>query len=126
MTVLHPTGTCFEDVTQYFVQLLKENRARFRSGTLFMVHGICLLDDDAPYSHAWVELDDQVHCPVMVQGKKGFAVMHPDRFAELYRVQEFTRYSPKDAFENAAKTNDMPPPWEPKYRNLCRDVVAHG
>lgn len=120
---LEPTGTCFEDVTQEFIRLLTEDRRRFVNGTLFMIHGICLMEDGEPYSHAWIELDGQVNFPCIADGQKGFAVTTRAEFARVFRVQESTRYTPMECRAMAIKVGDMPPPWESKYRRLCRGAL---
>ena len=121
--ILEPTGTCFEDVTQEFIRLIAEKRSRYTDGTLFMIHGICLLEDGRPYSHAWIELDGLVNFPCILEGEKGFGVTTWDEFTKTFRVQEFTKYTALEAYEIAKKLGDIPPPWESKYRRLCRGVL---
>jgi hypothetical protein len=126
---LLPTGTCFEDVTLFFAQLCRESPEKRDRGGIFMVHGICLMEDGTPYSHAWIEEGVMVHAPGILaaelfsngKAQKGFLEIEKPYFYERYRVQEYTRYSFLDLLELAARIGNVPPPWELKYRRLCRD-----
>lgn len=119
----HPTGTCFEDCTLEFARLLHADRRLFVDPTFFLVHGICGPNEDVPrpYSHAWIEHGPFVHASGYVGGEFGFLVIPRDHFYETYRVVEATKYSPSAALATAKRNNDVPPPWEERYRVLCRD-----
>lgn len=119
--VLYPTGTCFEDVTQEFVRMIAENRSRFKDPALVMVHGICRMPDGRLYSHAWIERDGEAHFSGIIDGLKSFARAPVGEFDAVYEVQERTRYTADEAMHEALKHDDMPPPWDPRYRALCKD-----
>lgn len=122
---VHPTGTCFEDCSFFFVHLMKEDRTRMDRPDFVLVHGICLLENGKEYSHAWIEEGPQVHCPGIIgeEGKmeRGFLTVEKKHFYYKYQVQECTRYTFYEAIRVASKHKDMPPPWELRYRRLCRD-----
>ena len=118
---VYPTGTCFEDVTLMFIQMLMEQRERFSRSSFLMVHGICLNADGNKYSHAWIEEGELVWFPAIIRGKKGFGKAKKKEFYRVYKVQCKTRYTAKEAQVTALKHGDAPPPWELKYLKLCKD-----
>lgn len=120
MTV-HPTGTCFEDVTMGFAEKIREDKRRILGG-FYMVHGICLFPDGRKYSHAWIEVgEESAWFPGIVDGEKVFLEAPLEEFRKLFRVQEFTRYDFKALLEVGKRVGNVPPPWEEKYLKLCRD-----
>lgn len=118
-----PTGTCFEDVTLMFVQMLREDPRRLR-GQFYMVHGICQFSDGRDYSHAWIEEGEHTHFPGILDGKMGFIETWTVQFHKQFRVREYTRYTAIEARERAIAAGNVPPPWELKYLRLCRDWAA--
>lgn len=121
---IRPTGTCFEDVTWMFIQMLRENPNRL-NGEFWMVHGICLLLSGKRYSHAWIEEDGTTWFSGIMEGKTGFIQTPTDQFYTQFHVQERTRYTAIEARDRALLANNIPPPWEPKYRELCKDYVPN-
>lgn len=115
-----PTGTCFEDCTLKFAELYRIHR---NSTTLFLVHGICLMEDGEPFSHAWIEWDGTAVQSAIrkADGAKVALCQTVEEFHEEMEVQEFTRYTLPDLISVAIKFGDIPPPWEPKYRRLTRE-----
>lgn len=120
---LYPTGTCFEDVTQYFAQLVREDNRRMESPNFFTVHGICIMSDGTLYSHAWVEENGHVWFPAIFNGERGFAETTVDDFYKEFKVQDCTKYSFFDLVKMSMKTPRAKPPYEEKYRRLCHDYV---
>lgn len=118
---LHPTGTCFEDVTMFFAKLIQEDKTRIIQPNFCMVHGICKMPDGKKFSHAWVEDGKEVWFSGILRGNKGFALTTRRDFYKKYRVQEFTRYNFRDLMELSKTVGNAPPPWEEKYRRLCKD-----
>jgi hypothetical protein len=130
-----PTGTCFEDVTHFFVQLVREDGRRRDRNDFCMVHGLCAKDDGTVYSHAWIEEGNMVHAPGILPGEffksgiaqKGFYEMPKRDFYKCYGVSMFHRYGFYRLMEMALKSGDRPPPWEFVYRMHCRDFRGfHG
>lgn len=119
--ILLPTRTCFEDVTLEFISIVSKNRHRYNDTSMAMVHGICLLEDGRPYSHAWIEMDGKAIFSGILRGVKGFAELPVAEFDRIYQVQERTRYSASQAYNTAIRNSDAPPPWERKYLELCND-----
>lgn len=123
---IHPTGTCFEDVTMQFAERIRDDK-RLLVSDFFMVHGICLFPDGRPYSHAWIEEGDKVWFPgIFSKLGKGFGLTSVEEFYREYRVQERTRYNFRDLLEIGARLGNEPPPWEERYRVLCRDYKPVG
>lgn len=92
-------------------------------GDFWMVHGICLMPDGKPYAHAWVEEGNMTWNPCILDGEKGFAQSTIKDFYKLFQVQDFTRYNFDALFKLSAEIGHAPPPWEDKYRRLCRDYL---
>ena len=117
---IHPTGTCFEDVTLEFIKMIGEDIKRMDSD-FYMVHSICIMPDGKEYAHAWIEEGDLTWFPGLFNGEKGFAQCLTTEFYETYNVKEFTRYNFHDVTRVAHEHDDRPPPWELKYLKLCKD-----
>lgn len=119
--IIHPTGTCFEDVTWEFAQRCRDDKSLMARGAkFFMVHGICVMPNGKRYAHAWIEEGVFVWGPAIVEGHKGFFQTTDKEFREHYQVQECTRYSFQDLIDLSKRIGNAPPPWEDKYRRLCR------
>lgn len=116
-----PTGTCFEDCTLKFGELYRIHRD---NTTLFLVHGICLMEDGEPYSHAWIEWKGKAFQSAIRKstGEKVAICRLVEDFHKDMRVQECTRYTLPDLMGVLIKFGDIPPPWEPKYRRLTREA----
>lgn len=118
---LHPTGTCFEDVTMFFAKLCHENEHRLADPKFRMVHGICLMENDRPYAHAWIEEGKNVWFSSILKDQKVFVQCPRKDFYKRFRVKDFTRYTFLELLELSKKVGNAPPPWEEKYLVLCRD-----
>jgi len=116
-----PTGTCFEDVTLFFVQMVRDNRKLRDDPTFAMVHGICHHEDRKPYSHAWIEHGDKVWFSGMLGNTLAFLKTDRTEFYQEFDVTDCTRYTFWQAMRAGAASGDQPPPWELKYRRLCND-----
>lgn len=117
-----PTGTCFEDCTLKFAELVKANPSK---PNLYLVHGILTMPvTDKPYSHAWIELDGRaIESGINSATGEKLAVVRPvEVFHRENRVQDFTRYSLSDLIALCANgRGSETPPWEEKYRRLTKD-----
>jgi hypothetical protein len=123
MTEIKPTGTCFEDVTWHFIQTcLRDNRALAADATYRMVHGICHKDGGEPYSHAWIEHGDKVWFSGLLEdyAQVWCKAALADFYAE-FKVTDTTKYTFWQAVAADQGNKGTPPPWEPRYRRLCKD-----
>lgn len=122
-----PTGECFEDCTWKFTQMLRDPKHR-DNPRFFLVHGICLMSNGEPYSHAWLELDGRaIQSGIREDTREKVAVvMEIEEYHKRMRVQEFTRYSWLDVIRTAMAHNDEPPPWEERYKALTREGKARA
>jgi len=59
-------------------------------------------------------------------GEKLAVVQPVEDFHRKMEVQQFTRYTWQDAFKAALEHDDIPPPWEEKYKRLTRDGQKKG
>lgn len=118
---IYPTGTCFEDVTQMFIKMLGEDMDRVDDPEFCMVHGICLMEDGSQYAHAWIEEGEFAWFSGILNGDEVFCQTLKSEFHSETRVVEFTRYTYWDCARVARQNYDMPPPWEHRYRRLCKD-----
>lgn len=121
--VVHPTGTCFEDVTLEYNRRIKEDLNLAIDKTFLICHGICLAGDDLPYSHAWIEEGEFVWFSGKIEGEFIFAQASKKEFYDEARVQEVTKYNYWEAMAAARGNGNRPPPWKLKYRKLCRDFT---
>ena len=115
-----PTGTCFEDTTWFFIQEGIKYK-RNQDPMWLLVHGICHHEDGRPYSHAWIEHLDKVWFSGIVDGETVFLKASQSEFYREFKVTETTKYTWTQAVEADRCNRGMPPPWEPKYRRLCKD-----
>lgn len=120
-SVLEPTGTCFEDTTQIFIQMIAADRKLWGDRTFVMVHSICLMPDGTRYSHAWVEHGSRVLFRGIINGEHGHYAATKEEFYKEFQVQETTKYTAEEAMHVALRNGDRPPPWEKKYLALCKD-----
>jgi hypothetical protein len=119
---IKPTGTCFDDAIDFIQIQVKDKNPAWRM-RLKLGHGICLNENDnnAPFAHAWVELDGE---EVIQDGWLGeerctFSVSK-EEFYKAYQVQEFTLYSLREmALENLIHGHFGP--WKPEYHALTRN-----
>ena len=122
---IHPTGTCFEDITLAFVDMLTSKQSRANDPTFYMVHGICLLKDGSRYSHAWIEEDGHVWFSGKFDGQQALLQTSRKDFYKEFRVQECTKYNHPQLIRTALEHGDAPPPWEKKYLMLCNDYKGN-
>jgi hypothetical protein len=116
---IYPTGTCFEDISQHFIRsCLSDKSLLIRD--FYMVHGICLMLDGARYSHAWIEDRNEAIFSGRLDAKLQYFKEPIYQFNLRFRVQERTRYTFMEAMKTARTHRDAPPPWEDKYRRLCK------
>lgn len=124
--VMHPTGTCFDDALELLAFFIEEDKRRIE--TLVLVHGICLKPpgyprEGAPFAHAWLEEGDLVWSAAILDGVKVQFSCEGEDFRRQLRVQEATRYTPREASAENMRTNHYGP-WVEKYRSLCKDAAA--
>jgi len=129
MTVILPTGCCFDDILDFQSDLWKADPAR--AMRQHIVHGICLIppdqaEADQPYAHGWVEddIENRVYSSGMVDGQKVWWAADRDEWYRGMRVQEKTRYTFWEALQMNWKTNHYGP-WVETYRALCKEITSH-
>lgn len=118
-TTIYPTHRCFDDALEFLVH------PRFFSGQsgmealmrAYVVHGICLADDDSPYAHGWAELDGLAWQGGLIDGVHVYYAMPVLELRERLRVRECTRYTVPEASRHNVATGHYGP-WDPKYREL--------
>jgi len=134
-----PTRTCFDDALEYLARRLNEmSRPAFdqlmAEGGLVLVHGICIIPLDSPeagerFAHAWVEerrddgstvvwQDGFLECAGELNGQRITYAITREEFQRELQPQRFTRYSPREAWEENRRTGHFGP-WLPEYRLLC-------
>jgi hypothetical protein len=120
---LHPTGTCFNDALDYLELVVKET-PRHAWPDYKLAHGILLAPDGGPYSHAWVEQRDAHvwHCGIL-NGVRGYGRIDRDEYYEEMCVQEVTRYTIEQAWQQNHISGHYGP-WVERYRRLCKDLQA--
>lgn len=119
---MRATGTCYEDVTLFIADALKNNPHLRTDMTLVIVHAIVSPPGFHPYSHSWVEHgDNTVYASLLApDGKKVFGEFDTPEFYRLYNVIETTKYTIPEAMAMDRKHGGAPPPWEEKYLRLCK------
>ena len=124
---IRPTGTCFTDALEFIEKAAAENPEVFatkRADRIRLVHGICLMPDGRPYSHAWVEELGQVWFSGTIEGVgKVYAETTREAFHHEFQVQEFTAYTMEETLRLNYESGHYGP-WEQKYRVLCRDYPS--
>lgn len=120
---IYPTGTCFEDVTEYLNWKFESCRTIEEAFALplLMVHAIVQPNPEkGPFSHAWIEEDGKVIGFGIINGEKTGVVYEKLEFYNIFRPIEMTRYTVEEGYWAEKKAGTFPP-WEEKYRRLCRD-----
>ena len=120
---IYPTHTCFEDVTDYLKWKLEScsTIAEAFALPMLIVHAIVHPEKvETAYSHAWVEEGDKVISFGLINGEKYGIEFEKIEFYDLYRPLDMTRYTVEEGYLMEKKTGTFPP-WEEKYRRLCRD-----
>jgi len=115
---IYPTHTCFDDSLDLIAEWIKVDNSQVKH--LFLVHGICLLENNEPYSHAWVERKNKCFFVGIIEGKRETLAVSKKAYYQRFKVQEATRYSVRQAWEHNRISNNYGP-WEERYLKLCRD-----
>lgn len=116
---IYPTNTCFTDALEYLEEELKVKPLVVKA-THFLVHGILTHEDGYQYSHAWVEVGEEVTFSGIWGGRKVYCTALRE---EYYREMGFvccTRYSFQQVLHMNLKHENYGP-WEEKYLKLCRN-----
>ena len=120
--LIHPTHQCFDDALELLVHLLTDEHVP--PAQLKLVHGICLMEDNRRFAHAWLERDGECLFLGIYQGERVLCtVARPDYYRRL-RVQERTKYTPQQAARENARTYSYGP-WKPAYLALTGQADAH-
>lgn len=114
--LIFPTHSCFDDALEMLPVLIEQDR-RNRE-LLHLVHAICLMPDGSHYAHAWVERENECLFFGIINGEKLLLVTNKDKFYQLYKVQETTRYTVREAAKENFNNNHYGP-WKPEYYALC-------
>lgn len=118
--VIYPTGTCFEDATQFLFARVMEDRKRLLTDEYILVHAIVWPSNEKKkFSHAWVEHEGHVITWGIVNGGKIEMIIDKKEYYEKMNVLEFDRYTLEQGYE-AEKKVGHPPPWKRKYAKLCK------
>lgn len=124
-----PTHSCFDDALDYLSWRVKRDKRCIH--TLFLVHAICLAPEgrkkDTPFAHAWVEEEVEglwvAWQDGFLRGQRITYSCDRDALVASLRVQEFTRYTVKQAAEENRRTGRYGP-WLPQYEALCGDGTS--
>ena len=121
-TNFYPTHSCFDDAFEYIELMIKHKPHREIREQYFIVHGICLMPDDTPFAHAWVEHpekgEEACTFKAIAEGQEVFCTADKPGFYEYYRVQKCTRYSMLQALKMNRQTGNLGP-WAMEYKLLC-------
>jgi hypothetical protein len=123
---IYPTHKCFDDALDYLDFIAKtEGRDSLERHTL--VHGIVVSSKNGiRYAHAWLEDGDgNIIQGGILKGEKIYYAMSPTEFAEFLRVEEYTRYTPRQAVAENHRTGHYGP-WVEKYRLQCRNRTGQA
>lgn len=119
---IYPTHTCFDDALDMLEEAVIAHPDCVFTDEFKVVHAICLMKgSDERYAHAWLEyLGKQVWFRGYLDGKLETFAADIKEYYEDARVQEFTKYTPREVNELNKKFVTYGP-WEEKYLRLCRD-----
>jgi hypothetical protein len=119
---LHPTHNCFDDVIDYINMLAKGGMHPEEIDRRYtIVHGIMLLPDGKPVSHAWLEQGGVVTFAGLYKGERVYVSADRAEYVRYAMVYDETRYTVRETCELQRRTGWMGP-WKPEYRALCGDV----
>lgn len=120
MTVLRPTGQCFDDALEYLEARVRAHPDLAHRTSLILVHGIARATTDTgePYAHAWCEEDGHCWDAALVEGSRIYYAVTTVEFYAARQIQETTRYTIREAWL-ANRRSGHYGPWETKYRALC-------
>lgn len=120
---IYPTGNCFDDALEYLSERVAKDRILIDSGTLVLVHAIVLQpdgpDEGKPFAHAWVEEGGRMFQGGIYQGERIIWSADKDEILSALRVQEFARYTPREAAVENKRTRHFGP-WLEKFEALCK------
>lgn len=124
MTTLFPTNTCFDDALDYILAMVKEYRINPNNEHRYKIcHGILLGSDKKPYSHAWVEFDDDVIISGIWNGSKVYATGDRKEYYREVRVtSDVTKYTLQEVLAMNRKYCTYGP-WVDRYLDLTRDAM---
>jgi len=123
---LHPTGTCFDDVSKILIELKNLHRNKFRPSKAYIHHAI-VKGDSNPYAHAWVHYKKHRYEIKLGSDDVPFLIQFGARDKQSFEVLDETKYSLFDV----KKMTDTNPhlktgPWENRYLELCNDYRANS
>ena len=122
MNAIYPTYTCFDDALDLLAEAVKANPDAVDSGELRLVHGICLSPSGEKYSHAWVEsFGMHVWFMGILNGERATFACSRIEYYEDARVQETTKYTPREAWALNYEHENYGP-WIERYKKLCKDA----
>lgn len=118
-TIIHPTGTCFDDALDFLAEALRiDPRA-----DLVLVHGICTHPDGpragTRYAHAWVEEGEDLWQTGIIDGERRTYCCERAEFYGLLKIVDTTRYTPRQADRENRRSNHYGP-WVKRYAALCK------
>lgn len=138
MTVISPTGTCFDDAMGFlFLFRLEDPTVRMNvMRTVRVAHGICTTPSGIPFAHAWVEErveddPDRTGWPARVvwqgmkadNGRKAYFAVEAGWFMRAYGVRDRTLYTIRDCMARGV-ASDHAGPWIARYRkHLGHEVL---
>ena len=111
---VQPTHTCFDDMPWMMAQMIKEKRD-FR-----LCHGI-MVNDNGPYSHAWIEFDDTAIFAGMLKGQKVYLYVEKESYLKDAKCIKATRYTRDEAMAASKADNGTTGPWVQEYKELTND-----
>jgi hypothetical protein len=92
---------------------------------LLLVHGILLVPDGSaeagtPFAHAWVWQAGQCWFTGLLDGVRISYSIPRDLYYATMRLQEFTAYTPRQAYVENHRSGHYGP-WRDAYQRLCND-----
>jgi hypothetical protein len=119
---IYPTHQCFDDVANFYNELVAGGACASEIRRHITVHGIMFTPDGEPYAHGWIEVEPS---RLVIQGgiRLGRRIFYGMRRADFLRslpVWDETRYTIDECMELQRRCGM--PPWREEYRVLCGDT----
>ena len=132
MNDILPTRHCFDDAVELIEARVTEDPKVAHEERLVLVHGICLLpnadpvtggEKGKPFVHGWVEEGTLVWDSGLWAEQRIYYAAAKDEWYAAMRVQETTRYTIRELFEENQRSGHYGP-WVDRYRQLALTKVS--
>lgn len=114
---IHPTGTCFDDMLDTLVDILRMHPERV--DTLCLVHALIQPDGTSLHSHAWLESADSVLFSLLVEGALQYFQAEKAAYYAETRPTLVQRYTYPQAL-GLNRLSGHYGPWDARIRALCK------